>query len=63
LEANKGIHRQVEKWSSWSEQRLEEFLYGEEHQRPSRLVIDEDEPALPAEQDPGSPNAQAPGAA
>lgn len=41
-EANRGIHRQVEKWSSWSEARLEEFLYGESRARSS--VIDEDEP-------------------
>lgn len=42
-DANKGIHRQIEKWSSWSEQRLDEFLYGES--RTSNYVIDEDEPA------------------
>ena len=42
-EANKGIHRQVEKWSSWSDQRLEEYLYGE--RRALNDVIEEDEPA------------------
>lgn len=42
-EANKGIHRQVEKWSSWNEDRLEDFLYGDD--RATRYVIDEDEPA------------------
>lgn len=41
-EANRGIHRQVEKWSSWSDVRLEEFLYGEVHA--GSAVIDEDEP-------------------
>ena len=41
-EANRGIHRQVEKWSSWSEARLDDFLYGED--RASRVIIDEDEP-------------------
>lgn len=41
-EANRGIHRQVEKWSSWSDERLELFLYGD--QRASSMLIDEDEP-------------------
>ncbi|HEY8651884.1 MAG TPA: hypothetical protein VIL87_02150 [Dermatophilaceae bacterium] len=41
-EANKGIHRQVEKWASWDDKRLEEFLRGE---RGHDYVIDEDEPA------------------
>lgn len=41
-EANRGIHRQVEKWASWSTGVLEDFLYGED--RGSGAVIDEDEP-------------------
>lgn len=42
-EANTGIHRQVEKWASWGDKRLEEFL--REERRPRDYVIDEDEPA------------------
>jgi hypothetical protein len=42
-ETNKGIHRQVEKWASWDDKRLEEFL-GEERSTHD-YVIDEDEPA------------------
>jgi len=42
-EANTGIHRQVEKWASWDDKRLEEFL--REERRPRDYVIDEDEPA------------------
>lgn len=41
-EANKGIHRDVEKWGSWSRKRLDEFLYGDD--RANRRVIDGDEP-------------------
>ena len=48
-ESNRGIHRQVEKWSSWSERRLDDFLYGEG--RAAHLVIDEDEPAGHADDD------------
>lgn len=40
-EANKGIHRNVERWASWSDKRLDEFLYGEG--RALNTVIDEDE--------------------
>lgn len=41
-EANTGIHRQVEKWASWDDKRLEEFL---QEKRGHDYVIDEDEPA------------------
>ncbi|MDN5789463.1 MAG: hypothetical protein L0H25_01160 [Micrococcales bacterium] len=41
-EANRGIHCEVEKWSSWSDVRLEGFLYSESRAHSS--VIDEDEP-------------------
>ncbi|EAP99445.1 hypothetical protein JNB_04715 [Janibacter sp. HTCC2649] len=29
-EANKGIHRQVERWSSWNSDQLADFLYDED---------------------------------
>ena len=41
-EANRGIHRQVEKWSSWSDERLELLLSGDD--RAKSAVLDEDEP-------------------
>lgn len=44
FEANRGIHTQVEKWASWSDQRLEDYLYGDEHRRTSKWVIEEDLP-------------------
>ncbi len=41
-EANRGIHRQVETWSSWSDERLELLLSGDD--RAKSAVPDEDEP-------------------
>lgn len=38
-EANKGVHRQVEKWSTLSEERLAEVLYGDDYSR----MLDEEQ--------------------
>jgi hypothetical protein len=42
-QANRGIHRQVEVWASWSDERLEEFLYGEASRRTETYELDVDD--------------------
>jgi hypothetical protein len=39
-QANRGVHRQVEIWASWSDERLEEYLYGEASRRTESYELD-----------------------